>query len=278
MDGFVFLVVLSSALMHATWNSTIKQGPNSFLESLNIYIWKIPLTLTLILILPFPHEDSWPFIAVSVFIHILYNYALAYSYQHNDITKVYPIFRGTPPLIILVFSYLFLNETISFIGWIAVIITSLGILSISFTGSIIQKKSILSISLVTLSIVTYSIIDGLGARASEQSFSYLAWLFSIKGSLYSIIIISVQGYQTSFEHLNNNRIRGIVTSLISFLSYSLILWAVTKAPIVYVAALRETSIIFVGIIGWLFLSEKLSKIKILSIIIIALGAVLLRLS
>jgi len=182
------------------------------------------------------------------------------------------------PLIILVFSYLFLNETISFIGWIAVIITSLGILSISFTGSIIQKKSILSISLVTLSIVTYSIIDGLGARASEQSFSYLAWLFFIKGSLYSIIIISQQGYQTSFEHLNNNRIRGIVTSLISFLSYSLILWAVTKAPIVYVAALRETSIIFVGIIGWLFLSEKLSKIKILSIIIIALGAVLLRLS
>ena len=151
-------------------------------------------------------------------------------------------------------------------------------LSISFTGSLIQKKSILSISLVTLSIVTYSIIDGLGARASEQSFSYLAWLFFIKGSLYSIIIISQQGYQTSFEHLNNNRIRGIVTSLISFLSYSLILWAVTKAPIVYVAALRETSIIFVGIIGWLFLSEKLSKIKILSIIIIALGAGLLRLS
>ena len=111
MDGFVFSVVLASALMHATWNSTIKQGPNSFLESLNIYIWKIPLTLTLILILPIPHQDSWPFIAVSVFIHIIYNYALAYSYQHNDITKVYPIFRGTPPLIILVFSYLFLNET-----------------------------------------------------------------------------------------------------------------------------------------------------------------------
>ena len=101
MDGFVFSVVLASALMHATWNSTIKQGPNSYLESLNIYIWKIPLTLTLILILPIPHQDSWPFIAVSVFIHIIYNYALAYSYQHNDITKVIPFLEERLPSLYL---------------------------------------------------------------------------------------------------------------------------------------------------------------------------------
>ena len=278
MDTYVFLVVLSAALMHAAWNSILQQSKNSFLESFNLGIWKIPLTFCLVIILPLPDKNSWPFIICSVFIHFIYTYTLVYSYKFNDLTKVYPIFRGTPPLIILLLGFLFLNESVSSLGWIAVIITSIGILSLSLTGKQLERNSLISISFVTISIVSYSIIDGLGARASLNSFSYLSWVFLIHWSIYVVFISKVHGWKECIDYTKSNIIKGFIASIISFLGYSLILWAMTKAPIAYVVALRETSIIFVGIIGWLFLSEKLSKIKILSIIIIALGAGLLRLS
>ena len=113
MDAFVFVVVLSAALMHAIWNSIIQKSKNSFLESFNFGIWKIPLTLCLVFILPLPDKSSWPFIACSVCVHFIYTYTLVYSYNNNDLTKVYPIFRGAPPLIVLIFSYLFLFKRAS---------------------------------------------------------------------------------------------------------------------------------------------------------------------
>ena len=79
MDLIVFLVVLSAALMHAVWNSIIQSSQNSFLETLNFGVWKIPLTLTLIILLPIPHPDSWAYIATSICIHSVNVYVLAYT-------------------------------------------------------------------------------------------------------------------------------------------------------------------------------------------------------
>jgi drug/metabolite transporter (DMT)-like permease len=175
-------------------------------------------------------------------------------------------------------SYFILKENISSIGWLAVIITSIGIISMSIIGNKINFKSSVSISIVAIAIVSYSMIDGVGARLSMQSFSYLAWVFFIHWSIYSIFIIKQEGYSSCIKHVKNNYIKGMFAGGISFLGYSLILWAMTKAPIPYVAALRETSIIFVGIIGYLFLSEKMTIYKILSLLTIVLGAILLRLA
>jgi len=278
MDFYVFLVVLSAALMHATWNSIIQSSSNSFLESFNFAIWKVPLTLILIVLLPLPHPDSWPYIAASIVVHFIYTYSFVYTYTRNELSTVYPIFRGTPPLIILLLSYFILNENISSTGWLAVIVTSLGIISMSFMGNKINFKSSISIITVAFTIVAYSMIDGMGARLSMQSFSYLAWVFFIHWSIYSFFVIYQQGYKPCIDHVKNNYLKGIFAASISFLGYSLILWAMTKAPIPYVAALRETSIIFVGIIGYLFLSEKMTIYKILSILTIVIGAILLRLA
>ena len=278
MDFYVFLVVLSAALMHAAWNSIIQSSSNSFLESFNFAIWKVPLTLILIIFLPIPHSDSWPYIATSIVVHFIYTYSFVYTYTRNELSQVYPIFRGFPPLIILLLSYFILKENISITGWIAVIVTSLGIISISFMGSKINFKSSISITIVAFSIVAYSMIDGMGARLSMQSFSYIAWVFFIHWSIYSIFVIYQQGYETCINHVKIHYLKGIFAGGISLLGYSLILWAMTKAPIPYVAALRETSIIFVGIIGYLFLSEKMTIYKVLSLLTIVIGATLLRLA
>ena len=278
MDFYVFLVVLSAALMHATWNSIIQSSSNSFLESFDFAIWKVPLTLILIVLLPLPHPDSWPYIAASIVVHFIYTYSFVYTYTRNELSTVYPIFRGIPPLIILLLSYFILKENISSTGWLAVIVTSLGIISMSFMGNKINFKSSISIITVAFTIVAYSMIDGMGARLSMQSFSYLAWVFFIHWSIYSFFVIYQQGYKPCIDHVKNNYLKGIFAGSISFLGYSLILWAMTKAPIPYVAALRETSIIFVGIIGYLFLSEKMTIYKILSILTIVIGAILLRLA
>jgi drug/metabolite transporter (DMT)-like permease len=145
-------------------------------------------------------------------------------------------------------------------------------------GNKINPRSIISIAIVAFTIVGYTTIDGLGARLSLQSFSYIAWIFFIMYSMYAITIGYKQGYEPCINHLKKNYIKGIFAASISLLGYSLILWAMTRVPIPYVAALRETSIIFVGIIGYLYLSEKMTIYKILSLLTIVLGAVLIRLA
>ena len=264
--------------MHASWNSIIKGSKDHFLESMNIAFFIMFIALIGILIFPYPHPDSWPYIGLTIIVHMFYHYFLTKSYTEGEISKVYPLMRGIPPLIILLMSFFFLKENISFVGWIAVIIISVGAIIMNLDSLFLTKSAIVHLLIVILTIVAYTIIDGLGARLSQNSFGYISWFAFPQFSLYALFIMKKCGYKKSFDHISTHWKKGLLGGVLSISAYSIILWAVTQAPIAYVAALRETAILFAGIIGIIVLGERSTIFKFISIIMITLGAILIRIA
>ncbi len=278
MELYVTIAIIFAAIFHATWNGLMKGGKDPLLDSMVISIVWLVIAVISIPFLPLPHPSSWAYIAVSSIIHIVYFFLLAKSYDTGELSRVYPIIRGLPPLIIAVVSFVFLNEGISFWGWAGIIVISLGILALEFGNKTPSKKVLLLSVATAIMVASYTIIDGLGARLSGNSISFLLWFASLQGIIYTILVVAIRGKQRSITHVKLYWRRGAIGGVLSLFGYGIILWAMTKAPIAYVSALRETSVLFASIIAVVFLAEPLKKSRIISAILIVSGIILMRLS
>ena len=278
MDNSIFFIVLFASFTHAIWNGMVKNHQDKAIAISGIVFGRLPLSIIAIIFLPLPTAESIPYLIISVIIHQGYQWFLLSSYEIGDLTKVYPIARGTGPLVATIIS-------ISFIG---LVLDSLIILSIGFVcGGIItlslfdkSKKNyqIIKYSLLTgLCIGLYSITDGYGARVSLSAVSFISWTFIINAFLHPLVI-SLKNEKNIIERVKKNgKKMFFIGGSLDYLTYMIIVWAFTKAPIPMVGALRETSIFFSIFIGYFFLKEKITPAKIFSIILILAGVIGLKL-
>lgn len=276
MELYVTIAIIFAAIFHASWNALMKGGKDPLLDSMVISLVCLAVAVIAIPFLPLPHPSSWGYIAVSIFIHIAYFLLLAKSYDTGELSQVYPIIRGLPPLIIAVVSLAFLNESISLWGWLGIIVISLGILVLEFGNKTPSAKVLLLSVGTALMVASYTIIDGLGARLSGNFLSFLLWFTLLQAIIYTVLVVAIKGRERSIGHVKLYWRRGTIGGLLSLFGYGIILWAMTKAPIAYVSALRETSVLFAGIIAVVFLAEPLKVSRIISAIMIVCGIILMR--
>jgi drug/metabolite transporter (DMT)-like permease len=202
------------------------------------------------------------------------------SYRKGDLTQVYPIARGSAPLIVALFSVCVLGVHLQPLEILAIAIISAGIISLALVRRADRQRNSHAalLALVTgLFIASYSLVDGLGARLAGTSLGFYSWLAIGNGLLMAVFLAT-----TSPATLRMIPAKATSTFLIgggaSFAAYALITWSFTQAPIALVTALRETSIIFALLIGVYFLKERLDLAKVFSTMMTLLGAVLLRYS
>lgn len=276
MELHITLAVLCAALFHATWNSLIKGGKDPLLNSMMISATQLFVCIIAIGFLPLPHPDSWPFIIITTIIHVSYLFLLAKSYHAGELSRVYPIVRGLPPLIVSVVIFLILDEDMSFYGWLGIGVISCGILTLEI-GNKIPSRKVLFLSVATaIMIATYTVIDGIGARLSGNSTSFLIWFVLFQSIIYTALVIMMKSRKQCAVYVLRYWKRGIIGGVLSISAYGIALWAVTKAPIAYVAALRETSVLFASIIAIVFLSEPLRISRIVSAILIVSGIIIMK--
>jgi len=274
MDNNVFLIVLFASATHAIWNGMVKNHSDKAVAISGIVFGRLPLSIIAIILLPLPSVESIPYMIVSVIIHQGYQWFLLSSYEIGDLTKVYPIARGTGPLVATIISILFLGLVLDNLIILSILLICSGIIFLSSFDGPNQNNKILKYSLLTgLCIGLYSITDGYGARISSSATSFVSWTFIVNALVYPLII--------SFKNQKNliNRVKQsgkkmfFVGGSLDYLTYIIVVWAFTKAPIPMVGALRETSILFSIIIGYFVLKEKISTTKIFSILLILVGVI-----
>ncbi len=274
MDNNVFLIVLFASATHAIWNGMVKNHSDKAVAISGIVFGRLPLSIIAIILLPLPSVESMPYMIVSVIIHQGYQWFLLSSYEIGDLTKVYPIARGTGPLVATIISILFLGLVLDNLIILSILLICSGIIFLSSFDGPNQNNKILKYSLLTgLCIGLYSITDGYGARISSSATSFVSWTFIVNALVYPLII--------SFKNQKNliNRVKQsgkkmfFVGGSLDYLTYIIVVWAFTKAPIPMVGALRETSILFSIIIGYFILKEKISTTKIFSILLILVGII-----
>ena len=284
MDIKVFLAVIFAAFLHALWNSMVKSHKDKHVAVAAIVLGHVPASLLIIFLVPMPTIDSLPYIVVSAFIHQGYQWFLLTAYRHGDYTRVYPIARGTGPVVVTIVLLLFFGVKLSNHELLGVIIISIGILSISTQdrNSLFPWIARRNTKAITFALLTgffiggYSIVDGYGARASLSPLSFMGWSFIINALIFPIFLEVMNKPNIVKRVFNEAKLLFWFGGTISFIVYAIVVWGFTQAPIPLVSALRETSVIIALLIGTAFLKERFTILKTLSILIIFVGVVLLK--
>jgi len=286
MAPSVVAIVLCGALLHAGWNALVKKGRDPFLSSVLVASGAGLISLPLLPFLAQPAAASWPYALASTVIHYAYYGLLAAAYRHGDMSHAYPLMRGSAPLLVAVSSVPLLGEHLSVTQYAAVACISGGIFGLWFAtrsgasadaATRSRRQATAYALLNALVIAAYTLIDGLGARASAAPAAYVMWLhvLSAIGLLAWCLLRCPRELNDYARQYWKVAILGGAGTLGA---YGLALWAMTVAPLAAVAALRETSILFAALIAKFFLSERIGSKRALAIAAIATGAVLMRLA
>ena len=280
METSVFLIVLLAALLHATWNAVVKGGADKHLGMTAVVLGHIPISIIAILFVPLPGIASWPYFLAGIVLHIGYQLFLLNSYRFGDLTQVYPIARGTAPILVALISVLLLGVTLTTSQLLPVFMIAIGIMSLTLVR---QRDGLRNPRAAILAFITgcfiagYSLNDGLGARAAGTAVGFYAWLSLVNAILFAGIMRVMKPGLLSRVTTEGRR-AFLLGGPASFAAYALVVWAFTQAPIALVTALRETSIIAALLIGVFFLKERLDLAKVASTVITLSGAILLRLA
>jgi len=273
MDINIFAAVMLAAVLHSTWNGMVKKHKDKVISVSAIVFGHVPIALVIMLFMPLPTLESVPYIILSAIIHQGYQVYLISAYKFGDLTKVYPVARGTGPIVATLISILVLGVVFSKFQIISIILISFGIIILGLLSKNSQNSNkALIYSLATgFFIGIYSLTDGYGARISLSPLSFLGWSFILNAMIFPFTL-KLMNYSNVFNRvIKEAKLVFWVGGTLSYIVYAIVVWAFTKAPIPLVAALRESGIIFSIIIGIFLLNEKISIYKIISIILIFLG-------
>jgi drug/metabolite transporter (DMT)-like permease len=280
MTPAVTLAVLVAAICHASWNAIVRMRGDKILSMALLIAAAGLLALPGLFVVPVLPARAWPFLLASALIHTGYNTFLALSYTHGELSKVYPLVRGSAPLWTLAISLVFLHEPIGPAAVIGILVLATGIMMLALDQGwrhlLASPRATAYAAATSFCITGYTLSDGLGARASDQASQYVLWLFVIEALPFLFGVIVLRGRHLLAAARANWK-PGLLGGVLSLASYWIVIWAMTVAPIPLVAALRETSILFAAVIGMSLLGERLTPMRGASIILVLCGLVLMRL-
>lgn len=277
MSPLVTALVLGAALLHASWNAIIKSSRDVVLDTALVAAGASILSLPLIAAVPMPASASWPFLAISIGIHVGYFATLARAYRVGDLGHAYPLMRGTAPLLVALFGVALLHEHPSTNMWLGIVLISAGILSIGLLQKGRAQRDATSWALTNAVIIaSYTLVDGAGVRLAATAAGYVAWMFLLQGFIFIGLVVVVR-QRAALLYVGRKWRRGLAGGLFLIGSYGIVLWAMTQAPVAAVAALRETSVIFAALLGSIFLKEPFGRRRVIGTCAVALGVMALRL-
>jgi drug/metabolite transporter (DMT)-like permease len=279
VGSLVFVAVLFAAACHAAWNALIKGALEPLSTTMLITLGAATVALVCLPVVGLPAAAAWPWLIASTVIHLFYFAALIEGYRTGDLGQVYPIARGSAPLLTASASALFIGEELSLVGWGGIVTLAAGVLLLSARGGrVVQvdRRAVGYALLTALTICAYSLTDGIGARASQNPASYVLCLLvaTAVGLLPYGLWRNFTGVATAVRVFWR---RGLIGGALLAFSYGVALWAMTLAPIALVAALRETSVLFGAIIAVVLLKEPLRTARMIAAVLIVCGLVLIRL-
>jgi phosphonate utilization associated putative membrane protein len=282
----VVLAVLFGAVLHAGWNALVKSSGDKELDTALVHFLGALVALPPLLLVGAPPAATWPFIGASLVVHIAYYVTLAGAYKHGELGMTYPIMRGSAPLLVALGSQLVLGESLSPLAWAGVLGVTLGVamVGLAHPGEALHHRRALAFALANaVVIMIYTFIDGSGVRtavaAGASALSYVMLLFVLDGVPYPALVVlrrDAAGRRAILEYAKRRWPLAALGGAASIGSYAIALWAMTRAPVAAVSALRETSVLFATLLGAWLLKERLGAQRLSGAVVIVGGVIALR--
>ncbi|GAA1349354.1 DMT family transporter [Streptomyces beijiangensis] len=278
MTPLVTLAVVFAAITHATWNALAHHMKDQLVSFTLISSGGALLGLLALPFVPVPHAGAWPYLIASAVLHVAYMLLLMRSFTLGDFGQMYPIARGTAPLVVTVLAAVFVHEIPDAWQLAGVAVASAGLVGVALwgmKGSRPHWPALIAALATGLSIASYTTVDGLGVRASGSSLGYIAWLMILEGVAIPVYALHKRRAEL-LPQLRPFAVRGMTGATLSVIAYGLVLWAQTRAPLAPIAALRESSIIVGAGIGALFFKERFGapRIAAAGLMVVGIGLML----
>ena len=281
MDAFVFVAVLFAAACHAGWNASIKRGHDPLASTVAISLGAALVSLVVMPFAGLPAAAAWPWVIASIAIHLFYFAALIESYRAGDMGQVYPIARGSAPLMTATVTTALVGEHLGIAGWLGIVLLAAGVLMLSLRGgrdlARLNHRAIGFALFTAVMVCAYSVVDGVGARLAGSANAYSVTLFIGIGPVMALYAVARKGDGALGDARRLSR-TGLAGGALQLGSYGIAIWAMTVAPIAIVAALRETSVLFGALIAVVVLKEPLRAGRLMAALLIVSGLVLIRLA
>jgi len=275
----ITLAVLGAGFLHAGWNALLKSSPggDALLDTATVVAGSSLWGLAVVPFVPLPAAAAWPYMATSAVIHFGYYLTLAQAYRTGDLSFAYPLMRGTAPLIVALLRIAFLRELPTAPMALGILLISLGIVSIAFVQRRKHPATAAYWAFANAALIAvYTLVDATGARASGNAASYVSWLIFLEGLPFLVWVVARRG-KVAVRYLRSSTTRGLVGGAFSLAAYGIVLWAMTRAPVAAVAALRETSVLFAALMGSLWLKEGFGLPRLAGAVSVVLGIAALKL-
>lgn len=276
MQVSVVLLVLLAAAMHAGWNALIKGGSDRLLMMTVVTLFGSLVSLAGLPFVPVPAPASWPLLALGVLLHTAYHLVLPAAYDRGDLGQVYPIARGSAPLLALIGAFVVAGESVSGLALLGVLCLAAGVMALTFDGKyrFDRNPGAVVFALGTGAIIAaYTVIDGLGARQSGSALGFAVWLTALDGLLTFALVFLWRGralLRGTVRHAGSALVGGAMQVGL----YWIIVWALTLAPIAMVSALRETSVLFAAVLSTFLLKEGFGVWRFVSAAMVTAGLVM----
>ncbi len=279
MSTFVLAAILLGAAFHSIWNAIVKAQSDHSTAALVVAVftgmWGIPLMFAL----PLPPPAAWPYLVASSLIHVGYFLLIGFAYRSAGLGVVYPLTRGSAPMMTAIFAFIILNEALPWSGWLAITFLACGIVTLSadalLRGGLTWRAAFAVVTNAGI-IVIYTLIDGIGARITENGIVYGAWMLAGTGLCVLLFALAIRR-KTFIEGVQKMWRPAFIAGALVGPSYGIALWGMTRAPIGLVAALRETSVLFAAFIGAYYFGETFGPRRWIAVALIVGGIILLKL-
>jgi phosphonate utilization associated putative membrane protein len=287
VDSFVVAAVLVGALLHASWNALVKSSGDKPLDIALVHFLGAVAAAPLLLLAGLPPLVAWPYVGASLLIHVAYYVTLNGAYQHGDLGVTYPVMRGSAPLLVALGSAALLDERLSAAAWAGVGAVTAGVLLVGLAhpGQALHRRRALGYALANAAVIAcYTFVDGRGVRSSVaaggSAWSYVLLLFVLDGVPYPALVLarrSAPARRAIVAYARRRWPLATLGGLASLGSYGIALWAMTRAPVASVSALRETSVLFAAVLSVVVLKERFGPQRLAGAAVIVGGVVALRL-
>jgi len=272
----IVLVVIGAGALHAAWNAIAKS-----MEDRVVVFALIGVAATLgggavLALTGLPYRAAIGFAVVSAAIHIGYDLGLMSSYRLGAFNQVYPIARGTSPLLVAFAAYFLAGEHLGVVALAGVAILAAGLASLALSSGRFTASELPAIGAAVLTgvaIAAYTVVDGLGVRRAHDPLAYAGLLFLLQGPVFGVVaafrrprLAWLTGPATA---------RCLLAGALSLVAYGIVLWAQTRAPLAEVAAIRETSVVFAALIGMKLFAERFGTRRLAAAVLVAAGIVLI---
>ena len=270
----VTLAVIAAAVTHAAWNAIAHGIKDQTLAFALIGVGGIAVGIPLVIVAAMPRGDCWPYLLGSVAIHVFYNLLLMRCYRLGEFGQVYPLARGTSPLVVTILAAIFVGEHLALPQLAGILVVSAGLATLVLAGRRPDRAVFAAAVGTGLTIAAYTTVDGVGVRLSASPVGYIGWLMVLE-SLCVPMFALARRRDVVLKQRPRILLAGLAAGALSVLAYGLVLWAQTRGALAPIAALRETSVIFGAIIGTLVFREPFGRARITATVLVVAGIVLL---